>query len=100
MRIAIAPLLIGTLVLAGASPATAQSKPASDQKGMSGVLGTLLSLHQRTGDGGAACFLGRSWTPEFGGRIPALGETEQENQTDRTAMRSSHDADSCRAITK
>jgi hypothetical protein len=35
MRIAIAPLLIGTLVLAGASPATAQSKPASDQKGMS-----------------------------------------------------------------
>jgi hypothetical protein len=30
MRIAIAPLLIGTLVLAGASPAAAQSKPASD----------------------------------------------------------------------
>ena len=30
MRIAIAPLLIGTLVLAGASPAAAQSKPASE----------------------------------------------------------------------
>jgi hypothetical protein len=31
MRIFIAPLLIGTLVLAGASPAAAQSKPASNQ---------------------------------------------------------------------
>ena len=35
MRIIIAPLLIGTLVLAGASPAAAQSKPASDQAGVS-----------------------------------------------------------------
>jgi hypothetical protein len=31
MRIFIAPLLLGTLVLAGASPAAAQSKPASNQ---------------------------------------------------------------------
>jgi hypothetical protein len=35
MRILIAPLLIGTLVLAGASPAAAQSKPGSDQTGVS-----------------------------------------------------------------
>jgi hypothetical protein len=35
MRSFIAPLLIGVLVLAGASPAAAQLKPASDQKGVS-----------------------------------------------------------------
>ena len=35
MKILLAPLLIGTLVLAGASPAVAQSKPASDQAGVS-----------------------------------------------------------------
>jgi hypothetical protein len=35
MRILLAPLLIGTLVLAGASPAVAQSKPTSDQAGVS-----------------------------------------------------------------
>ena len=31
MRVFIAPLLLGTLALAGASPAAAQSKPASNQ---------------------------------------------------------------------
>jgi hypothetical protein len=40
MRIAIAPLLIGTLVLAGASPAAAQSKPASNQGVSIGVAST------------------------------------------------------------
>jgi hypothetical protein len=40
MRIFIAPIVIGTLVLAGASPAAAQSKPASDQGVSVGVAGS------------------------------------------------------------
>jgi hypothetical protein len=40
MGVAIAPLLIGTLVLAGASPAVAQSKPASNQGTSVGVAHT------------------------------------------------------------
>jgi hypothetical protein len=40
MRIFIAPLLLGTLVLAGASPAAAQSKPASNQGVSLGVAPT------------------------------------------------------------
>jgi hypothetical protein len=40
MRIFIAPLLLGTLVLVGASPAAAQSKPASNQGVTVGVAPT------------------------------------------------------------
>jgi hypothetical protein len=47
MRISITPLLIGTLVLAGASPAAAQSKPASDQHISVGVATTRNTAAER-----------------------------------------------------
>jgi hypothetical protein len=49
MRIAVAPLLIGTLVLAGASPAAAQSKPASNQGISVGVAPTRDAAAEREG---------------------------------------------------
>jgi len=48
MRIFIAPLVIGTLALAGASPAAAQSKPASDQGVSVGVATTRDSTAERS----------------------------------------------------
>jgi hypothetical protein len=47
MRIAIAPLLIGTLVFVGASAAAAQSKPASDQGVSVGVAATRHAAAER-----------------------------------------------------
>ena len=48
MKIFIAPLVIGTLALAGASPAAAQSKPATDQGVSVGVATTRNSTAERT----------------------------------------------------
>jgi hypothetical protein len=48
MKILIAPLVIGMLVLAGASPAAAQSKPASDRGVSVGVATTRDSTAERS----------------------------------------------------
>jgi hypothetical protein len=48
MKIFIAPLVIGTLALAGASPAAAQSKPLSDQGISVGVAATRDSTAEKT----------------------------------------------------
>ena len=48
MKIFIAPLVIGTLALAGASPAAAQSKPSSDQGISVGVAATRDSTAEKT----------------------------------------------------
>jgi hypothetical protein len=48
MKIFIAPLVIGTLALAGASPAAAQSKPSSDQSISVGVAATRDSTAEKT----------------------------------------------------
>ncbi len=48
MNIFIAPLVIGTIALAGASPAAAQSKPASDQGVSVGVATTRDSTAERS----------------------------------------------------
>jgi hypothetical protein len=48
MKIFIAPLVIGTLALAGASPAAAQSKPSSDQGISVGLAATRDSTAERS----------------------------------------------------